>query len=1247
MRRVRWLPLLLLLAACPPADPVPQPHPQPVPTPIGTIGRMMAFTGPGEPPPPGALRRYSTARVRHGRLRELAFVGGSLLSAAAEGPARLWKLPAGELAAQVALGPVRAVATGAPILAHAHPDHATVTLVDATTGAEIRSFEPAGAVRRLALSGDGKRLAVADDDGKVTVVDCANGAVLGSFAAAAPEYLVLDATGKRVAVAGRRGPVAVRGADGGVVVDVPASADLVGLAFGARGDLVVSDEDRFRVVRPADGTVLAEVETKLARAFASGGGVIAVALGLDKLGRWSEEGVLLRLDDVGDRPDAVAVDASGKLVAFGMGGGTIRVVGARDLRDRVPAGAHSRGVRRVAISSKGRFVASAGRDGNACLWERESAALLRCFGDGDDVVDVAFSPDDRRLAFVDRGGRLSIRSVPDGGEKLSIFIEGAGRAIAWAPDGRRLAVAESDGAFLHDAATGARVARIDRSENLQRVAFAPDGKTLLLADHGSLTFWDVATETWRARVEVADLDISDAAYSHDGRRIATVASSTLKIVDAGTGLVTLSVEGLGWDTLQTAWSADDVMIAVGGQDEEAWLLDAASGAVRHRLPGHDGTVRAFAFAPGVPELLTGSDDATLLAFDLTPEVLAATPREPVELTVERIDPVKLAAAAPLPSAPKHVPSGCAAPVRDRNGDPLPRCAVARAGTQRWRAEFSIDRLAFSADGALLVAGGSQLDSVHVWEVKSGAERNYFAHDFGGAGSLSFTPDGKRVVAAGFFGGARVWELAHGTLTDRFGISLALSNDTLADTVRFDGRGRLVAAGRETIFVRDVAAHRMVLSQPLADPPFYLSIGPGGRMLLSGAQGVRVLGADGRPGNTVAPPTWQWARFTVESSVVALDVDRGGLVASDLTGGDPVDIPAMPAGGHPTSIDVVGSTLAVLTVDGDVRFFQLPSLQAAGSLAVPGSQALAMSPDGSTLATAWENAVRLWDVKSGARVGIVAGHEHWVEAVGFDATGRLATVGADQIVRFWDRSQGAPLGERASPAYRGLGADGAWLASTDAKTSVEVVELASGRATTLPYGKEGTCDPITTSHDGKTVACFEFPEHVRLRGARSKALRLRESTLVEALAFAADDRFLAVARSGGIEIFEVKSGGRRVTIDTGDDRSDCLAFAPDSKLLAVCRGSVLELWTVPGGRRVAAAEAPAGLYGAAWSPDGKRVATGSLYGDVIVFDAEHSTVRAVLTGHRAVVETVAFSRDGAVLASGSRDGTALVWDATKL
>jgi len=112
----------------------------------------------------------------------------------------------------------------------------------------------------------------------------------------------------------------------------------------------------------------------------------------------------------------------------------------------------------------------------------------------------------------------------------------------------------------------------------------------------------------------------------------------------------------------------------------------------------------------------------------------------------------------------------------------------------------------------------------------------------------------------------------------------------------------------------------------------------------------------------------------------------------------------------------------------------------------------------------------------------------------------------------------------------------------------------------------------------------------------------------------------------------------------------VAFSPDGKRIAsgsACSGddTTVKVWDTASGRETLTLKGhKSWVLSVAFSPDGKRIASGSYDGTLKTWDATTGEETQTLNAHRAPVSSVAFSPDGKRIASGSEDKTVKVWDA---
>jgi WD40 repeat protein/serine/threonine protein kinase len=274
-----------------------------------------------------------------------------------------------------------------------------------------------------------------------------------------------------------------------------------------------------------------------------------------------------------------------------------------------------------------------------------------------------------------------------------------------------------------------------------------------------------------------------------------------------------------------------------------------------------------------------------------------------------------------------------------------------------------------------------------------------------------------------------------------------------------------------------------------------------------------------------------------------------------------------------------------------------------------------------------------------------------------AGARRALEAAPEAFRGWewrhlssqlDGSRSVLRGHEAAVLTAAVSPDGKRLASGSADQTVRLWDTATGTCLAVLRGHGAAIRRVAFSPDGGRLA--SGADGVRLWDATTGEARGTLGTGkdgVTALAWSRDGRRLASGRTDGkLRVYDVETG-RELAAPPWDANWAAVAFRPDGHHIAVRRlARDLGIWDVDTGEEVAqlighAAEVPSLAY----SPDGRRLATGGAYPDptVRLWDAATGRPIAVLHGHISDVTCVTFSPDGTRLASSSVDHTVRLWN----
>jgi WD40 repeat protein/serine/threonine protein kinase len=532
----------------------------------------------------------------------------------------------------------------------------------------------------------------------------------------------------------------------------------------------------------------------------------------------------------------------------------------------------------------------------------------------------------------------------------------------------------------------------------------------------------------------------------------------------------------------------------------------------------------------------------------------------------------------------------------------------------------------------------------------------------GVWSARMSPDGTTVASGGDDGIVCLWDVA-GTKPVR---TLRHHTRRIMD-LAFHPQGRLlVTAGDDGAFVYDIGSDKVVrrLSGHTGGVRS-AAFSPDGTLIATGSLDRTVKlwkTEDGALASTLEG-------FRDQVTAVDFSPDSKRLAAASYDGAIRIWQTADAETTAPQLITMDGeriedvcfarddASLAFATQSGSAYVLELnagnpePELFQRG-----GAASVAFSPDGKSIVVGQSDGnLQLWnrgrlDQRNGRRIKV---HTQWVGSVSFIDERRILSASRDGSVRITNvtaprkndelpRGTGPVTSLAFHPNGRTLVSGGSdrMIREWDVATGTELRRFGSHKhnVTCLVYTFDGR-RLFSSCWDGEVCIWDVFAGKKHLDLPRHPAHPLR-------MALHPAGKPLAVAvyqRDDQVKLWDPDAPIAPEVLATAP-QTHCVAFAPDGTLIA-CGSTELELWDTGSRKKLAVLDTlEKDVYHAvAFSPDGRTVAGGKNSRTIELYDVAERRRTRTLFGHEHLVDLLAFSPDGSLLASCAWDGRVILWD----
>jgi WD40 repeat protein len=316
----------------------------------------------------------------------------------------------------------------------------------------------------------------------------------------------------------------------------------------------------------------------------------------------------------------LAFSPDGESVAIGTVSGSVRLKPSKKLGDVETETGHRDPIHVLGYREKGTMLVTGSIDGTARLWDCRTGKEVRSFSHGGDEGLLALSPDARFLASLSSSRLVRLWDTTCGrllrtyqSDQTEVTCLGLSRK------GRILAVGGSHGLLeVWDTLESKKLHHISSfSCRVNAVSCAPDGKTFVSGDYdGTVRLWNTKTGGIVWQVRLSGRRAQAFTHSPTGRFIAVAtADGRALLLEAASGRTVKTIVGHR-GTIYAVGFLGTKRLVTAGEDKFLRIWDLATAKQIRELEGHSGPIRTLAVSNEMRQLSTGSDDSTILIWNI-------------------------------------------------------------------------------------------------------------------------------------------------------------------------------------------------------------------------------------------------------------------------------------------------------------------------------------------------------------------------------------------------------------------------------------------------------------------------------------------------------------------------------------------------------------------------------------------------------------------------------------------------------